>query len=92
MVRSQLAPIDLQAIQQPMRAELDEVLSELGRIIASDFPLITEVNEHLLRMKGKMFRPTRNPGTRRLGRSFGLAPWAAYDKCGLQSSGRGDHG
>jgi octaprenyl-diphosphate synthase len=58
MVRSQLAPIDLQAIQQPMRAELDEVLSELGRIIASDFPLITEVNEHLLRMKGKMFRPT----------------------------------
>jgi octaprenyl-diphosphate synthase len=41
-----------------MRAELDSVLAELGRIIASDFPLITEVNEHLLRMKGKMFRPT----------------------------------
>jgi octaprenyl-diphosphate synthase len=41
-----------------MRAELDSVLAELGRVIASDFPLITEVNEHLLRMKGKMFRPT----------------------------------
>src|SRR5207247_4402027 len=28
------------------------------RIIAADFPLIAEVNEHLIHMKGKLFRPT----------------------------------
>ncbi|MCH8255929.1 MAG: heptaprenyl diphosphate synthase, partial [Gemmatimonadetes bacterium] len=45
-------------IQEPVRDELDQVLEELRRIIVADFPLITEVNEHLLRMKGKMLRPT----------------------------------
>jgi octaprenyl-diphosphate synthase len=34
------------------------VVDELRRIIAADFPIISEVNEHLLRMKGKLFRPT----------------------------------
>lgn len=54
----QLAPVDLATIQRPVRSHLDEVLGELRRIIVSDFPFITEVNAHLLRMKGKFFRPT----------------------------------
>lgn len=54
----QLAPVSLAAIQRPVGRELDGVLAELRRIIAADFPIITEVNRHLLRMRGKMFRPT----------------------------------
>jgi octaprenyl-diphosphate synthase len=55
---SQLAPVTLPAIQRPVRAELDGVFDELGRIVRSDFPLIEDVNMHLLRIKGKLFRPT----------------------------------
>lgn len=55
---SQLAPVTLPLIQQPVRAELDGVFEELGRIVRSDFPLIEDVNMHLLRIKGKLFRPT----------------------------------
>lgn len=58
MVPSKTVPVDLATIQRPVRAELDGVADELRRIIVSDFPLIAEVNEHLLRMKGKFFRPT----------------------------------
>ena len=58
MTPSQLAPITLPAIQQPVRTELDGVFDELGRIVRSDFPLIADVNMHLLRIKGKLFRPT----------------------------------
>jgi octaprenyl-diphosphate synthase len=54
----QLAPVSLAAIQRPVGRELDGVLAELRRIIAVDFPTISEVNHHLLRMRGKMFRPT----------------------------------
>jgi octaprenyl-diphosphate synthase len=54
----QVARVALRDIQQPVQAELDAVIDELRRIIAADFPLIEEVNEHLLRMKGKLFRPT----------------------------------
>jgi octaprenyl-diphosphate synthase len=38
--------------------ELELVTDELRRVIAADFPVITGVNEHLMRMKGKLFRPT----------------------------------
>lgn len=48
----------LTAIQEPVRVELDAVFTELGRIIKTDFHLISDVNEHLLRIRGKMFRPT----------------------------------
>lgn len=54
----QLARVALGDIQQPVAADLERVVAELRRIIAADFPIITEVNEHLLRMKGKLFRPT----------------------------------
>jgi octaprenyl-diphosphate synthase len=50
--------VSLASIQEPVREELDQVFAELGRIIAGDFPLIERVNEHLLRIRGKMFRPT----------------------------------
>jgi octaprenyl-diphosphate synthase len=54
----QVAPIALRELQRPVAEELEHVVTELQRIIAADFPLIAEVNEHLLHMKGKLFRPT----------------------------------
>jgi len=53
-----LPRIALRDVQGPVAAELEQVVDELRRIIAADFPIISEVNEHLLRMKGKLFRPT----------------------------------
>ena len=48
----------LREIQAPIRDRLDRVPSEIWRIAAADLPLIEEINEHLMGMKGKMFRPT----------------------------------
>jgi octaprenyl-diphosphate synthase len=50
--------VTLESIKQPIHEELDSAFEELGRIVQSDFPLIEEVNTHLLRLKGKLFRPT----------------------------------
>ena len=50
--------MSLPDIQRPVAEELDRVTAELGRMIAADVPLMQEVNRHLLRMKGKLFRPT----------------------------------
>jgi len=57
-VAFQLAPVTLPGIQEPVRRELDAAFDELSRIIAADFPIIVDVNRHLLRMRGKLFRPT----------------------------------
>jgi len=57
-VSQQVAPVALRDIQRPVAAPLERVADELRRIIAADFPIIADVNEHLLRMKGKLFRPT----------------------------------
>lgn len=57
-MQQQLAPAGLASIQRPVRAELDACFSELGRIVTSDFELIRDVNRHLLRIKGKLFRPS----------------------------------
>jgi octaprenyl-diphosphate synthase len=46
---------DLQATLLP---RLAEVQGEIRRIVEADFPLISEVNSHLFRMQGKLFRPT----------------------------------
>lgn len=54
----QVARATLQGIQRPVEAELDQVADELRRLVAADFPRIGEMNAHLLRMKGKLFRPT----------------------------------
>src|SRR5207244_2912866 len=53
-----VAPVALRDLQRPVAGDLERVAGELGRIIAADFPIIAQVNEHLVRMKGKLFRPT----------------------------------
>jgi len=52
------APPRLAEIQAPVRRRLDRVLEEIRRIVVSDFEMIEEVNDYLLLMKGKLFRPT----------------------------------
>lgn len=53
-----LDPVTLADLQEPVRERLGRVELEMRRLIEEDFPLISEVNQHLLRMRGKMFRPT----------------------------------
>lgn len=48
----------LRDIQAPVRADLDAVGQELWRIVSADVPLVQNVQEHLMGMKGKLFRPT----------------------------------
>lgn len=50
-----LSLADLQAAIEP---RLEQVETEMRRMIEADFPLISDVNQHLMRMRGKMFRPT----------------------------------
>jgi octaprenyl-diphosphate synthase len=57
-VSSDVAPATLVALQAPVRAPLERVQKELRRIVEADFELIRDVNSHLLRMQGKLFRPT----------------------------------
>jgi len=57
-VSQQVVPVALRDLQRPVAGELERVADELRRIIAADFPIIAEVNERLVRMKGKLFRPT----------------------------------
>ena len=54
----QVARVALRDVQRPVAGELEQVVVELRRVIAADFPIVSEVNEHLLQMKGKLFRPT----------------------------------
>jgi octaprenyl-diphosphate synthase len=56
-VSEQTIRVSLGDIQRPVAAGLDQVAAELRRIIAADFPIIADANDHLLRMKGKLFRP-----------------------------------
>ena len=48
----------LTRIQEPVRDRVDGVVDEIRRIVLSDFKMQKEVNDHLLRMRGKLFRPT----------------------------------
>jgi len=48
----------LRAIQAPVRERLELVVHEMHKIVSSDLPMIEQVSGHLLRMRGKMFRPT----------------------------------
>lgn len=54
----QAAGVTLADVQRPVVGLLDQVTADLRAIVAADFPLIQEVNAHLLQMKGKLFRPT----------------------------------
>ena len=56
MLRTTLPTLSM--IQQPVRPQLDLVVDELRRIVLSDFPVVEEVNDHLLWARGKLFRPT----------------------------------
>jgi octaprenyl-diphosphate synthase len=56
---SSLPPADtLRHIQTPVKEGLRRVLDEMWRIVATDNPLVTDVNAHLLLGKGKLVRPT----------------------------------
>jgi octaprenyl-diphosphate synthase len=55
---SRTAPVDLTGLQAGVTRELEQVRDAVRRLIAADFPLIAEVNSHLLQMQGKLFRPT----------------------------------
>jgi len=57
-VTRQTARVTLADVQRPVVGRIDAVATDLRKIIAADFPLIQEVNGHLLQMKGKMLRPT----------------------------------
>lgn len=55
---SRTAGVTLADVQQPVLDQLDQVTATLRAVVQADFPLIQEVNGHLLQMKGKLFRPT----------------------------------
>ncbi len=55
---SQIVPVTLADVQQVVRPRLEAVTQELRRIVETDFGLISEVNQHLFQMQGKMMRPT----------------------------------
>lgn len=48
----------LRDIQAPVLTDLTAVGQELWRIVSADVPLVQNVQEHLMGMKGKLFRPT----------------------------------
>jgi octaprenyl-diphosphate synthase len=55
---SLVGPLTLDALQGPVENGLDRVLDEIRRIVVSDFGMIEEVNDYLLMVRGKLFRPT----------------------------------
>src|SRR5688500_19352571 len=48
----------LASIQAPVADRLDRVVDEIRRIVVTDFSLIEQVNDYLLLVRGKLFRPT----------------------------------
>ena len=48
----------LRKIQAPVRERLEEVVTEMRRVVSAELPLIEQVSSHLLQIRGKMFRPT----------------------------------
>jgi octaprenyl-diphosphate synthase len=51
------APLRLSDIQAPVQGRLDTVMDEIRRIVVSDFAPLEAVNEYLLKIRGKLFRP-----------------------------------
>ncbi|MDE2654696.1 MAG: polyprenyl synthetase family protein [Gemmatimonadetes bacterium] len=51
-------PVGLRAIRAPVRDRLERVMEELGRIAVADFSMVNEVNDYLMKVPGKLFRPT----------------------------------
>ncbi|MEX0843090.1 MAG: polyprenyl synthetase family protein [Gemmatimonadota bacterium] len=52
------SPSWLSRIQAPVEHRLDGVVEQMRRILLSDFEMHEEVNDYLLKMRGKLFRPT----------------------------------
>ena len=52
------APVSLADLQTGIEPGLAAVRDEIRRLIEADFPLIAQLNSHLVQMQGKMFRPT----------------------------------
>jgi octaprenyl-diphosphate synthase len=50
--------VTLAQLQAGQGDRLQAVREQIRRLIQADFPLIADVNAHLLQMQGKMFRPT----------------------------------
>lgn len=48
----------LEDVQAPVRSQLEEVRTELRRIVSADLAMIEEVNDYLLLLPGKLLRPT----------------------------------
>jgi octaprenyl-diphosphate synthase len=48
----------LRRIQASVRSGLDAVSEEMASAIINDAPFVAQMNEHLMAMRGKMFRPT----------------------------------
>jgi octaprenyl-diphosphate synthase len=49
---------ELRAIQAPVREQLERLPDEMWRIVAAEPGLVSAVADHLMAMRGKMFRPT----------------------------------
>lgn len=52
------AAVDLCAIRAPVEDRLEMVVEELGRIAVADYSMVNEINDYLLKVPGKLFRPT----------------------------------
>jgi octaprenyl-diphosphate synthase len=52
------APPKLSQIQAPIQDRLDTVVEEIRRIVVADFDRIGEINDYLLGIRGKLFRPS----------------------------------
>jgi octaprenyl-diphosphate synthase len=52
------APPKLSQIQAPISGRLDVVVEEIRRIVVADFGPIGEINDYLLGIRGKLFRPS----------------------------------
>lgn len=48
----------LSQIQEPIADRLDRVVDEFRRIVAADFEGVSEINDYLLQVRGKLFRPS----------------------------------
>jgi octaprenyl-diphosphate synthase len=48
----------LRRIQASVKDKLDEVTDEMASSVLSDAPLLAQMGQHLMAMRGKMFRPT----------------------------------
>jgi octaprenyl-diphosphate synthase len=56
--RAPVTLISLDEVRGPVEQDLDDVTERMSAVLLDGFPLIADVNGHLFRMKGKLFRPT----------------------------------